>query len=155
MDPLRARLTDPDMAALYEYWLKRRHDRRMPSRRDIDPVELPRQLPNTMLIDVEQNPLRFRYRLVGTRVVGASGEDRTGAYFEVVEFFAKNPVVMTQYRQVVESGEPLFSLEPFKNYVNNTDYQVERLMLPLSSDGASVDMILVYFSFKSGPWAAR
>ena len=154
MDELRARLTDPDMAALYEYWLKQRHRRRMPARRDIDPVELPRQLPNMMLIDVEQNPLRFRYRLVGTRVVGASGEDRTGSYFEAVEFFAKNPVVMTQYRRVVESGEPMFSLEPFKNYVNNTDYQVERLMLPLSSDDASVDMILVYFSFKSGPWAA-
>lgn len=125
----------------------------MPSRRDIDPVDLPRQLPNIMLIDVEQRPLRFRYRLVGTRVVEASAEDRTGYYFDSVEFFALNPIIMTQYRQVLESGEPMFSLEPFKNFVNDTIYQVDRLILPLSTSGDAVDMLLVHFSFRTGPWA--
>lgn len=153
MDELRARLTDPDMIALYDYWKARRRGRRMPSRRDIDPVDLPRQLPNIMLIDVEQRPLRFRYRLVGTRVVEASAEDRTGYYFDSVEFFALNPIIMTQYRQVLESGEPMFSLEPFKNFVNDTIYQVDRLILPLSAGGETVDMLLVHFSFRTGPWA--
>lgn len=151
-DDLRAQLVDPDMIALYDYWLRQRRGRRMPSRRDLDPVDLPRQLANMMLIDIEHQPFRFRYRLVGTRVVDASAEDRTGAYFDSVEFFAKNPVVMGQYKQAVDLGEAMFSLEPFKNYVNGTIYQVERLILPLSTDGNVVDMLLVHFSFKTGPW---
>ena len=152
MNDLRAQLADPDMIALYDYWQQQRHGRRMPSRRDLDPVHLPRQLPNLMLIDIEREPFRFRYRLVGTRVVEASAEDRTGAYFDAVEFFAKNPVVMGQYKQVADEGVPRFSLEPFKNFVNGTTYQVERLILPLSTDGEAVDMLLVHFSFKTGPW---
>jgi hypothetical protein len=155
LDDLRAQLTDPDMAALYDYWQAQRRGRKLPSRRDIDPVDLRRQLPNMMLIDVEREPLRFRYRLVGTRVVEASAEDRTGAYFDAVEFFAKNPVVMTQYKEVVDEGKPLFSLEPFKNFVNGTTYQAERLILPLSTDGEAVDMLLVHFSFKTGPWGRK
>ena len=151
-DDLRAQLTDPDMIALYDYWLAQRRGRRMPSRRDLDPVDLPRQLANLMLIDIEHRQLRYRYRLVGTRVVEASAEDRTGAYFDAVEFFAKNPVVMGQYKQVGDLGEPMFSLEPFRNFINGTIYEVECLILPLSTDGEVVDMLLVHFSFKTGPW---
>lgn len=151
-DGLRAQLADADMIALYDYWQEQRRDRRMPSRRDLDPVDLPRQLANLMLIDVEREPLRFRYRLVGTRVVDASDEDRTGAYFDGIAFFATNPIVMEQYSEVLEGGKPLFSLEPFKNFVNGATYQVDRLILPLSTDGETVDMLLVHFSFKTGPW---
>jgi hypothetical protein len=155
LDTLRAGIADPDMAALYDYWLARRGDRRMPSRRDIDPVDLPRQLPNLMLIDVEQPGPHLRYRLIGTRVVEASAENRTGEYFDNVAFFAKNPVVMQQYLRVVETGMPVLSLEPFKNFVSGSDYQAERLLLPLSSDGQTVDMLLVHFGFKSGPWGRK
>jgi hypothetical protein len=152
VDDLRRQLGDPDMIAIYDYWQDQRRGRRMPSRRDIDPIDLPRHLANLMLIDVEREPLRFRYRLVGTRVVDASAEDRTGAYFDAVHFFAVNPVVMTEYKQAVESGEPILSVEPFKNFINDTTYPVERLILPLSNDGETVDMLLVYFNFKTGPW---
>ncbi|MGH6959636.1 MAG: hypothetical protein ACREE7_04055 [Dongiaceae bacterium] len=42
----------------------------MPRRADIDPLEIPRRnLPDLMLIDVLHDPERYRYRLVGTRVV--------------------------------------------------------------------------------------
>ena len=64
---------------LHEYWrAKSGADDPVPRRRDIDPVELPDLLPNLMLVDVERNPLRFRYRLVGTRVVDFSYHDFTG-----------------------------------------------------------------------------
>lgn len=106
-----------------------------------------------MLVDVLGPPLRFRYRLVGTQVVAASVEDRTGACFDAVEFFRKNPVVMTQDRQVVDTCRPAVSLEPFRNYFDDTTYEVERLILPLAGDGSHVDMLLVYFSFRTGTWA--
>ena len=147
---VQAQITDPRMLGLYEYWHRRRGGRRMPARRDIDPVEIPHQLPNLMLVDVEHSPLRFRYRLVGTRVVSFSGEDRTGRYFNLTQFIEKNPVILEQYQRTVDTGEPLFSLEPFTNLINGNSYEVERLLLPMSSDGMNVDMILVYFNFRGG-----
>jgi hypothetical protein len=155
VDDVRSRIDDPLMVELYDYWAGKCRDGRVPARRDVDPVDLPRHLPNLMLIDVMGPPLRFRYRLVGTQVVAASAEDRTGVFFDAVEFFRKNPIVMTQYQEVVETRRAGLSLEPFRNFVDGTTYEVERLILPLASDGRTVDMLIVYFSFKTGPWARR
>ncbi|MBG06491.1 MAG: hypothetical protein CMM59_20710 [Rhodospirillaceae bacterium] len=37
---------------IYEYWDSKRQGRRMPSRADIDPVEIPEYLSNVILVDV-------------------------------------------------------------------------------------------------------
>jgi hypothetical protein len=144
-----------EMNEIHTYWLAKRGQRRMPSRWDIEPTEIPRLLRNLMLIDVFYAPLRFRYRLIGTNVVDATGENRTGKCFDSVDFFAANPIVREQYATVVSTGEPVHSLEPFYRLDTRREYEVERLLLPLSSDGVAVDMILVYFHFKSGGFAAH
>jgi len=126
----------------------------MPSRKDIDPVQLPREyLPDLMLIDVLHDPRRYRYRLVGTNIVGATGEDRTGGFFQDVPFFQAYPAMLQQYENVVETGQPLHSLEPFTHFRSGAVYEVDRLLLPLSNDGQLVDMVLVFFRFKTGPHA--
>jgi hypothetical protein len=71
-----------------------------------------------------------------------------------VPFFKSHSLVLEQFRQVAVTGRPLYSLEPFRNYIENTTYQVDRLLLPLSSDGERVDMLMVGFHFKTGPYAA-
>jgi hypothetical protein len=98
-------------------------------------------------------PRRYRYRLIGTHVVTASGEDRTGRIFENVGFFKIHPVVVEQYNGVVDTARPFHSLEPFTNFISGATYEVDRLLLPLSSDGRLVDMIVVLFHFKTGPFA--
>ena len=108
-----------------------------------------------MLVEVLEGPLRYRYRLIGTHVVDASGEDRTGRYFDDVSFFKLNPVVTRQYDAVVANGRPLYSLEPFTNLRTGSTYEVDRLLLPLSSDGKRVDMVMVLFQFKTGAHARR
>jgi len=145
----------PEMNEIHAYWLAKRGQRRMPSRQDIEPTEIPRLLRNVMLIDVLHDPARFRYRLIGTNVVDATGENRTGKCFDSVDFFAANPIVREQYAAAVATGEPVHSLEPFYRLDTRREYEVERLLLPLSSDGVTVDMILVYFHFKSGSFAAH
>src|SRR5215470_544539 len=156
MAGFRDQLGDPDLIRFYDYWVNLRGQRPMPSRRDIDPLQIPPgYLPDIMLIEVSHDPRCYRYRLVGTHVVTASGEDRTGRSFEDVSFFKTNPTVMQQFERVVTSGEPLFSLEPFTNFITGRKYEVDRIMLPLSSDGRLVDTVLVLFHFKSGPFARR
>lgn len=154
MSYFREHLGDPDLIRFYDFWAALRGDRAMPSRKDLDPLHIPPEfLPNLMLIDVLSEPRRYRYRLVGTHVTTASGEDRTGQTFEKVGFFKVHPVVLEQYDRVVNTGQPLHSLEPFTNFISGSTYDVDRLLLPLSSDGRTVDMLIVLFHFKTGPFA--
>jgi hypothetical protein len=152
MSNFRDELSDPDLIQFYDYWASLCGDRPMPSRKDMDPLQIvAKHLPNLMLVDVLHDARRYRYRLVGTNVVEASGDNRTGRYFDEFDFFMIHPLVMQQYNQVVETGKPLYSLEPFTNLRTGSNYDVDRLLLPLSSDGRQIDMLMVFFKFKSGP----
>ncbi|MGE0119146.1 MAG: PAS domain-containing protein [Dongiaceae bacterium] len=156
MADFRGTLNDPDLTQFHDYWASLCRGRPIPSRRDLDPLRIPAgYLPDVMLVDVLQAPLRLRYRLIGTHVVAASGEDRTGRFFDDVSFFRIHPAAMQQFETVAATGRPLCSLEPFTNFVNGTTYEVDRLILPLSSDGGLVDMLVVLFHFRSGPHARR
>src|SRR6185295_3176433 len=105
MPDFREQLGDPDLTRFYDLWASLRGDRPMPSRKDLDPLQIGSEfLPNLMLIDVLGEPRRYRYRLIGTHVVTASGEDRTGRIFENVSFFKTNTTVMQQFEQVVNTA---------------------------------------------------
>ncbi len=54
----------------------------MPRRRDIDPTEIPRLLPNLQITELIDGGARIRYRLTGTAIVNAYGADLTGKYFQ-------------------------------------------------------------------------
>lgn len=120
---LRSRLQGPDQMAVLDYWCERRGARRMPARADIDPLALAKLMPNIMLVETgEASSTRYRYRLVGTRVVQASGEDRTGRYFGEVAFFRRYPNELEHYAAVAGSARPFFTLEPFCNEEHGTTY---------------------------------
>jgi hypothetical protein len=156
MSDFRHDLRDPGLICFYDFWSLLRGNRQLPARRDIDPLQIPRGfLPNIMLIDVLHDPRRYRYRLVGTNVVDATGENRTGRFFDEVCFFQTYPVVLRQYETVVKTHEPLYSLEPFTNFNTESAYEVDCLMLPLSDDGRLVDTVVVLFQFNTGPYAQR
>ncbi len=155
MSEFRQQLTEPLLLQIYDYWNSLRAGRSMPARKDLDPGQLPRHLPNLMLIDVLNEPRRFRYRLIGSRVVEASAENRTGQFFDEVAFFKDNPNVVKDYMSIADSAAPHLSSEPFINHSNKMTYKGRRLLLPLSSDGETVDMLLAYFYFTTGPYAKR
>ena len=75
-------LTSPRIHRLHGYWrhLHEKRGRELPRRADIAPDQIKDLLPNIMIVDVERNPMRFRYRLVGTRVVEYNGVEFTGRY---------------------------------------------------------------------------
>ena len=156
MPDFRDELSDPGLIRFYDYWDSLRGGRTMPARREIDPLTAPRGfLPNIMLIDILYEAQRYRYRLIGSNIVTATGENRTGRFFDEVGFFQSYPTVFPQYEAVVKTGRPLCSLEPFTNFISGSDYRADRLILPLSDDGQRVDTLLVLFQFNSGPFAAR
>ena len=141
------RIRSPILKAIHGYWQSKLDGRPMPPRDALDPLELGRLLPYVALADVEHDPLRLRWRLLGTHITRALGRDSTGRYFDEIYPGTLYEDVMTVYRRVLEHrrpvrhfGQPTFFNRAFASY--------ESVHLPLSGDGAVIDMILVGFVFE-------
>src|SRR4051794_32338479 len=76
----------PLVQEAWNYWNLKRGDRRMPSRKDIDPVEIPRLLSSTALVDVLRDPLDFRFRLLGTAIDNISSRNMCGVRFSELPY---------------------------------------------------------------------
>lgn len=139
------------IAALYDYWAGIRAGRGMPRPSDVDPLKIERRLlPHVILIDVVQRqPLRMRYRLVGTAVVqarrGLTPEDATGWYVdEIGSRFQPSP--RDFYAEVVNGQRPVFHEGLYPAAATRAG-SFARIGLPLSDDdGASVSRILAGYS---------
>lgn len=144
---LHPALDDSAHRRLYEYWLAKRAGRRMPARADVEPLELGDILGDFGLIDVEpRDPPRFRYRLIGTNMVEFFGRDFTGETVEQSKSGNYARKLLELYRECAQLGTPVYWEGVFE-YQNRTHWRVKRLLLPLSSDGRTVDMILFSTTF--------
>ena len=131
------------------YWSAKRGARPMPSRRDIDPLELgPAILPHLMLVDVEPGP-RFRYRLFGTAVSDAFGMDATGQYIDAVMVGQYRDFLLGLYGDLLAMKKPVYSTSIYGTKLD-TKMWTQRLILPLSSNGDDVDMALACQVFLHG-----
>lgn len=137
-----------ELRQLYVYWLAKRGSRRAPSRADIDPVELARLLPHVVLLDVEQSPLRFRFRLVGTAVAKGFNVDPTGTYFDEMEHTPEQRELNQRLMAVADWGPPLSGTWDYTG-ADGRHVSYERLALPLSTDGNTVDMLFGGIVFDS------
>jgi hypothetical protein len=132
-------LNQPLLLQLYAYWNGRRDGRRFPVREDIDPLDLKFILGSLILIDIEPDPLRFRYRLFGSEIARRQGFDMTGKYNDQhpwPEFAAR---VRDVYKGVMENGEP--ALIRRRGLIGDQPMDHQSLILPLGRD--KVEMILV------------
>ncbi|HLZ65862.1 MAG TPA: PAS domain-containing protein [Aliidongia sp.] len=94
-----AEIPSPVIHRLHDYWLsKGGAEGRIPQRSDIDPLELVDILPNLAIIEVVEG--RWRYRLIGTRIVEFVGRDSTGKYFDELEFDRMEPFWHRRYSKV-------------------------------------------------------
>ena len=144
-DPLA--LTAPRLRQAYAYGANKAGDRPMPARRDIDPTEIPSLLPFVMLLDVIPEPLDFRYRLIGTQVVNISHANYTGKLFSELPGKGSGSSVWNSCEQVVLTKAPFSEPPPYVGPEQSLR-ECENLLLPLSEDGARVNMILKIISFE-------
>jgi hypothetical protein len=129
---------------LYGYWLSiHPSGGALPGRQHFSPVAVRHLLPDLWLLDVQHDPLRFRYRLIGTKLVERHGQDYTGCWLDEVHPGFASLEVYDQFRAAAQEGRigwrkgrPLFA------YERQPWLAIERIILPLASDGAKVDMLL-------------
>lgn len=136
---------DPRLKTLLRYWNDKRAGRPLPSRSDIDPLELKPVLGNILLIDVVQadeheRGRRFRYRLFGTEFVFYHGTDLTGHWLDEIPNTGFRDSLIAMYHSVVEDGAK--RMVSYDYMLESRRHRFQALILPLSSDGQSVDIIL-------------
>lgn len=140
----------PAVREIYAYWDGKRQGRLMPSRADIDPAEMIPFLPNLILVDVvTRDPLELVYRLVGTREVEARGRDPTNRSVADHFYCRSREDALANYRDVIERRAPLFDADS-KNSPYSRLSEHGSIFLPLSSDGVTVNKIMVYTVYKRG-----
>jgi hypothetical protein len=105
--------------------------------RQIEPFDIPKLLPHHMLIDILPGP-RYRYRLVGTEVERTFGTKMTGRHIDELMRGEYLDFINSLYKALVEERTPVYS----ENTYANNAFRTQRLMLPLSDDGRTIDKVL-------------
>lgn len=120
----------------------------LPGRQHVDPTAIPKLLSHIWMVDVQRQDnaaetLRFRYRLLGTAVrrVTETGQTVVGRWLDEIDdnftgsgrfdaFAAPVRDAQPHYRR----GLPMFPL-------GLEHLTIERLFMPLATDGRQVDML--------------
>ena len=151
-DALRA---DAVLVAALRYWRASRAGRATPGHDTIDPLRIPRRvLPHVILVDVQGE--RFRYRLVGTRMVEQWGEDFTGRYLDEITSGEYGAYITSLVRRSAQTRAPVFGESTFRWDVGRVVW-ARRLMLPYGEPDAARIMCVQTFDAnlpRQGAWAA-
>lgn len=132
---------DRRLQQIHAYWQSRCGARQMPSRSDIDPVDVPSLLPFIFLVDVLNDPRDFRFRLAGTHFRDVTGIEFTGRLIGEVFPPAFGAEVFYHWSNCVDRAAP--AVGSGRLWLPERDHVLwEGILLPLSSDGRSVNMML-------------
>lgn len=135
----------PDIRKIRDYWRRMGGGgARLPARRQLDPADIVALLPSVWLFDVVPTPAgpRFRYRLQGTHIVRMLGRSSKGRWIDEADPVFPGSQAEASMRFCVAEKRPhwrrgapvLFHAERFG--------ELERVIMPLASDGANPDMLL-------------
>lgn len=131
---------------MFAYWASLRREGRLPGRADIDPNRFKRHLPTISLIDVGDEPVRFRVRLAGTQLYGLYGHETTGLDLEQAHGSEGAAYWRVELEKVVDGRRPNFGVRSLaaRDSRESGALSILWLRLPLAADGERVDMILGY-----------
>jgi len=136
----------PNLRKMLAYWRSIHPPVGLPGRRHLDALAIPKELlPGVWLLDVQREPFRLRYRLVGTEIIQAIGREVTGQWLdEAHPHITDDADFFARYRRSIETGEPSQRRGRARLWINRDYREVENIILPLASDGRTVDMLLLY-----------
>lgn len=139
-------IADARLRRLYEYWNTKRGDRPAPTRRDIDPVEIPDLLGFVNIFEVQDEPRDFKVRLNGSEVAEMMGREITGKYCSTVISGEDAVRCKTAFDLCVDHCRPAI-VETSLAFCDKPYMAQTIIVLPLSNDGERVDMIVTAHSY--------
>src|SRR5688572_31427685 len=143
--PVVAYSTESDVRSsmvrtLHRWWLDRCAGD-IPDRADLDPADLKPLLPNLFVVDVEHDPFRIRYRLVGTRAIEVTGYDITGHYLDNLLPADASEPWMQHYHTAYRTRSPVFGavVAPTRS---GARFTYEFGLFPLRRRSTAVDQLV-------------
>ena len=137
-------LKTPALRRLLQDWEDRRRGRDLPARKDFDPADIRYIVGNLSLVEVLRDPLDFRFRIHATNVAERMGFDLTGKMLTALPDQQYAALIRQHYTETVTLRRPVAR---YRNRVmtDQHTWHCEVLVLPLSSDGKTVDMLMSAF----------
>jgi len=132
-----------DLVDMLNYWNGKRGRRFAPPRSAIDPSDFVAALPRVKLVDVlraADGTLDFRFRLAGTEIGSILGTELTRLRPLDLQPPQFGAMVHAHYSQCVRERRPMLHQVEIDSLHRIHSYA--RLLLPLSSDGRTVDMLM-------------
>jgi hypothetical protein len=126
--------------ALHRWWMSKcRAD--IPDRSEFDPADFKRLLPYILVTDIEHAPFRVRYRVVGTRVVEATGFNITGRYLDELMPTEPEAPWLDLYERCCETRMPVIGNSTCTTTCAGL-FTHEFGLFPLRKNGTSVEQVL-------------
>ncbi|MEI9803653.1 MAG: PAS domain-containing protein [Pseudolabrys sp.] len=134
---------------LLKFWMRHLGGGRAPLWQSIDAADLSRISDNLSFLDVTANreDVRFKIRFHGAVMSQVYGSpDCRGRYLDEIIPPQRHRTGLAPYRQALECSHPIYTIHEVTDR-NGRVIHFERLLLPFSQDGATVDRILASFEF--------
>jgi hypothetical protein len=135
-------IAHPNLRRLYDYWAEKRGERSMPSRANIDPLDITYIVGNVIMVDViEGDPLRFRIRLHGTNLAQRVGYELTSKMLDELPINDFRALAQQSFAWVATKRQALHSGRD--RIIDGRFARYETVIMPLSDDGERVNRLLV------------
>ena len=92
---------------LYTHWRSLQTDDVAPLWSGFDVLDVFSIMPNTMMVDLEEDPFRVKYRFVGTQVVRYTGFEFTGKYLDEIVLDDHSAPFHEAYKRAATEQRPI------------------------------------------------
>lgn len=141
-------IRDSNVRQFLQLWLDARENGRAPDKSFLDPLRLRFLLGSLSLLEVQPEPLRFRYRLIGTDIVQRLGYELTGTWLDEHPDPTIRPFILKGVTMVYHSAKPVYGHGQAR--VLGEDWQFEVVAVPLFGPDDKVAYIGAGQSFPPG-----
>jgi hypothetical protein len=135
----RPELATPALNDLLDFWLARCDGEKLPASARISPVDLRPWTRNIVVFEVVGEK-DFVYTYYGEALAEAYGHSRLGATLDALPD-EQRAILLREYAEVQRAGQPVSRTHTAD--FGSGERTWERLVLPLSSDGETVDKLIV------------
>jgi len=128
---------DPRLAKFLAHWVSIAGDQPLPSRADLDPVDVPDLLPFVFLVEVlPGQPVDFVYRLIGSDIVANTARSHVGRRLSEIAHEGTQGRLIEAYRQTLASRTPSFHRLDYQSGLGPSS-QYDVLVVPLGCERVS------------------
>ena len=140
-EEFRSNLVGDYIRDFFDYWDRLRGARPMPTRSEVDPLDVPRPILPSLYILIRDEDGGFRFRLVGTRLAEIFGRDVTGKRLEEVLRDGALTNALRSYDTIIKMGKPSHSRALYFPASGEDPFLYQRLTLPLGTQAQTTHLL--------------